>query len=137
MTDYQCPSCGGICKKSGCERENVALIGEVEPIAYEWRYWYQNGGYTRYLCGDKVEAEGYDESLLMDGVITPLFSADQLAAAVANERERCLTICEELEQHYSAIKDTALLNGDIDLSNAASGEPRACRAIAAAIRGQE
>lgn len=22
--DKQCPSCGGFCKKSGCERENVA-----------------------------------------------------------------------------------------------------------------
>ncbi len=22
-TDKQCPSCGGFCKKSGCERENV------------------------------------------------------------------------------------------------------------------
>lgn len=22
-TDRQCPSCGGFCKKSGCERENV------------------------------------------------------------------------------------------------------------------
>ena len=24
MKDRQCPSCGGFCKKSGCERENVA-----------------------------------------------------------------------------------------------------------------
>lgn len=23
MSDHQCPSCGGFCKKSGCERENV------------------------------------------------------------------------------------------------------------------
>ena len=23
MSDYQCPSCGGICKKSGCERTDV------------------------------------------------------------------------------------------------------------------
>ena len=23
MTDRQCPSCGGFCRKSGCERENV------------------------------------------------------------------------------------------------------------------
>lgn len=23
MTDHQCPSCGGFCKKSGCERANV------------------------------------------------------------------------------------------------------------------
>ena len=23
MTDHQCPSCGGFCKKSGCERLNT------------------------------------------------------------------------------------------------------------------
>lgn len=23
MSDHQCPSCGGICKKSGCERANI------------------------------------------------------------------------------------------------------------------
>jgi hypothetical protein len=64
----------------------------------------------------------------------PLFTADQLAQAVVEERERCARICEELYEHYSAVKDTALLNGDIELSNAASGEPRACLVIATAIR---
>lgn len=29
--DRQCPSCGGFCKKSGCERENVA------PTKREWQ----------------------------------------------------------------------------------------------------
>lgn len=29
MTDKQCSSCGGFCKKSGCERENV-------PPQREW-----------------------------------------------------------------------------------------------------
>lgn len=56
--------------------------------------------------------------------------------AVRQEREACLTICAELHEHYSGYKDTALLNGDVELSNAASGEPRACEAIAAAIRAR-
>ena len=30
--DRQCSSCGGFCKKSGCERENVKL--EPEPVAW-------------------------------------------------------------------------------------------------------
>jgi len=31
--DRQCSSCGGFCKKSGCERENVKL--EPEPVAID------------------------------------------------------------------------------------------------------
>ncbi len=27
MTDYQCPSCGGFCRKSGCER-SIYNVGE-------------------------------------------------------------------------------------------------------------
>jgi hypothetical protein len=54
----------------------------------------------------------------------------------ADEREACAMICDELEQHWSDYKDTALLNGDVELSNAASGEPRAARSIAAAIRNR-
>jgi hypothetical protein len=30
--DRQCPSCGGFCKKSGCERENIA-----PPQRKEWQ----------------------------------------------------------------------------------------------------
>jgi hypothetical protein len=59
---------------------------------------------------------------------------ESVRKAVLNERKRCLAICEEMEQHWSDYKDTALLNGDVDLSNAASGEPRAARAIADLIR---
>ena len=33
----QCPSCGGFCKKSGCERENVKP--EPEPVAW----WHDRG----------------------------------------------------------------------------------------------
>jgi hypothetical protein len=43
--DRQCPSCGGFCKKSGCERENVKpkreWVGltdeELEPMCDDWR----------------------------------------------------------------------------------------------------
>ena len=27
--DRQCPSCGGFCKKSGCERENKPMPGSI------------------------------------------------------------------------------------------------------------
>lgn len=56
------------------------------------------------------------------------------ALVAAAEREACAKVCEEMHDHYSALKDTALLNGDVDLSNASSGEPRACEFLAAAIR---
>jgi hypothetical protein len=55
---------------------------------------------------------------------------------VKAEREACAAICDELESFWSAEKDVALLNGDVALSNASSGEPRAARAIAQAIRAR-
>ena len=57
-------------------------------------------------------------------------------AGAAAEREACATICDDLESFWSAEKDVALLNGDVALSNASSGEPRAARAIAQAIRAR-
>ena len=48
--------------------------------------------------------------------------------------EEAAILCEEMHQHYMGLKDTALLNGSIDLSNAMSGEPRACEFLAAQIR---
>lgn len=39
--DKQCPSCGGFCKKSECERENVA---RHEPVA--WRFQSPTGGWA-------------------------------------------------------------------------------------------
>ena len=54
-------------------------------------------------------------------------------ALLAVERQAIAGICDELEEHWSEYKDTALLNGDVALSNAASGEPRAARAIKEAV----
>lgn len=54
--------------------------------------------------------------------------------AMELEREACAKMCDEMAEHYADYKDTALLNGDIELSNAASGEPRAAVALASLIR---
>lgn len=56
--------------------------------------------------------------------------AEQVAA---EERQAIASICDELEAHWSDYKDAALLNDDVALSNAASGEPRAARAIKEAV----
>lgn len=48
--------------------------------------------------------------------------------------ERAALICDEMKEHWSTYKDAALLNGDMALSNAASGEPRAAEALANLIR---
>ena len=47
--DRQCSSCGGFCKKSGCERENVKPkewvglmakdLAEIPPSCYEGAIW--------------------------------------------------------------------------------------------------
>ena len=44
--------------------------------------------------------------------------------------------CDALETIVGSEEDVALLNGDVALSNASSGEPRAARAIAKAIRAR-
>ncbi len=64
------------------------------------------------------------------------FAALVAAKAAADERAACAQVCDEMRAHYSDYKDTALLNGDVALSNAASGEPRACEFLAAAIRAR-
>lgn len=69
-----------------------------------------------------------------DGTIEFLGSFAALVAA--KEREACAQVCDEMQEHWSAIKDTALLNGDVALSNALSGEPRAAEALAAIIRAR-
>ena len=56
--------------------------------------------------------------------------------AVAYEREACAVICDELGEHWNDYKDTALLNGNINLSNSASGEPRAAMRLATEIRAR-
>ena len=60
----------------------------------------------------------------------------RMMTSAEREREACAAICDELESFWSAEKDVALLNGDVALSNASSGEPRAARAIAQAIRAR-
>ena len=86
MTDHQCPSCGGFCKKSGCERENAALIGEVKPVA--WMCENQNVKDKWYLVWSEPSELGFNRK--------PLYSAEALATAVANEQLRCAKICESL-----------------------------------------
>ena len=38
----QCSSCGGFCKKSGCERENVKPTTKLKPLSDEeiWKFWW-------------------------------------------------------------------------------------------------
>lgn len=60
------------------------------------------------------------------------------AQLVRNEAlEECANVCDEMHEHYTGLKDTALLNRDVDLSNAMSGEPRACEFIAQQIRSMK
>lgn len=101
-------------------------------------------------CMDMVRQELIEAGVIGPG-IAPMFVASAVMAklasaaapnaalveaAVAAEREACAVICDEMQAHYSAYKDTALLNGDVELSNAASGEPRAAEFIAQAIRAR-
>jgi len=73
------------------------------------------------------------ESVKAGGQYTRYRFAEMVAEA---ERDACAKLCDELEQHWCDYKDAALLNGEVDLSNATSGEPRAARAIAGAIRAR-
>jgi len=56
------------------------------------------------------------------------------AAGAKAEREAITAMCDEMKTYWADYASTALLNGDVDLSNAASGEPRAAEAIARMIR---
>jgi len=48
-TDRQCPSCGGFCKKSGCERENVQP--EQEHSEQWWKHEVSNAYANGYEKG--------------------------------------------------------------------------------------
>ncbi len=54
--DRQCPSCGGFCKKSGCERENVA------PPQREWQ------GLTDEEIRNEAKNHVFDESFFSGAV---------------------------------------------------------------------
>ena len=90
---------------------------------------------------EAIEEVIAENSVPMSDYLAELLESDNrsaLEAAKAQARRDALmeaaTVCDELESHYSAYKDTAMLNGDVGLSNAASGEPRAARFIAAELR---
>jgi hypothetical protein len=65
-----------------------------------------------------------------------LFAEHIVKLAELRECEACAKVCDEMGVHWSGYKDTALLNGDIELSNAASGEPRAAESLARLIRAR-
>lgn len=50
------------------------ITDNFKVAAFEWRVTYATGGYTRHLCYDRVEAEGWNEATLTDGVVTPLYT---------------------------------------------------------------
>ena len=79
-----------------------------------------------------LHAYGEMECIVPKEDAYPIWQAAHLAGLRAMQ-SRVETVCDELEQHWSDYKDTALLNGNVALSNAASGEPRAARAIKAAV----
>jgi hypothetical protein len=62
MSDRQCPSCGGICKKSGCERANIEGTPD-EYLLNEAR-----------ICIEELRSQ-----LLHDGVPTDLEHPKRLA----------------------------------------------------------
>ena len=61
--DRQCPSCGGFCKKSGCERENAKpkeWVGLTDEEIYDYadRFLYQHGSnYGIRSFGKAIEAK--------------------------------------------------------------------------------
>lgn len=59
---------------------------------------------------------------------------ERLQAAEAAALERAAQVCDEYGDLMAAEKDSALLVGKVDLSNAMSGEPRAAGFLANAIR---
>lgn len=84
-----------------------------------------------------IDADANHKAVKALGHSVPLPWLERFAALVAAaERDACAKVCEEMAQHWSDYKDTALLNGDVQLSNAASGEPRAANALAELIRAR-
>lgn len=90
------------------------------------------------LVGQVYYAGAYHESIEKSinalAKFLDTWAARSAAAGVREVLEKAAKLCDEMEQHYSDYKDAALLNGDVELSNAASGEPRACRFLAERIR---
>jgi len=55
MKPNQCSDCGGFCKKSGCERENVKPTQKRKPLTDDeiWKFW----------CSRPEVPEGKDDSM--------------------------------------------------------------------------
>ena len=54
--DRQCSSCGGFCKKSGCERENVKP--EPEPVAWADKVDIDRDGHDLWVSRQKPAKDG-------------------------------------------------------------------------------
>lgn len=50
------------------------LAKEQEPVAYRWRTYHKQGGYTERLCTDKVECEELNSQYMEEGEVVPLFT---------------------------------------------------------------
>lgn len=75
--------------------DDVALIGEVKPVAWCLRYNDPRCGPIHSnpsMCKPELE----EMECVTSGRVSieNLFTADQLATAVANERERAAKVCE-------------------------------------------
>jgi hypothetical protein len=90
--DRQCSSCGGFCKKSGCERENVKL--EPEPVAWAWTVNSGAGYYTKGV--------GFDKTDIPFAKHTPLYTAppqrEQRAYIARKWQGLTDEDCEEVER---------------------------------------
>ena len=107
-------------------RESL-LAGVGEPVAWRVRWPAMGGGYKGVMNEKPVmQADGF--------VNERLFNADQMAAAAAIEREKCVQECVKLQEFYES--EAAQLD-QATLSEAfREGEATGAEACAAAIRGQ-
>lgn len=97
-------------------RKHQADIEHWKALAAQAEKW-RGMAHARHCNGEKVVQEIQREAMEL-------------------ERDACAKVCDEMAQHWQDYKDTALLNGDVQLSNAASGEPRAANALAELIRAR-
>jgi hypothetical protein len=83
--------------------------------------------------GDWVKAE---DAINREAVLQAEIRTLQVQLKEARQTiiERCAALCDEYGELMASEKDSALLVGKIDLSNAMSGEPRAASFLAGAIR---
>jgi hypothetical protein len=121
--NFVCSTCA-----SSVVTQQAAKAETAEPVG-ETSYMPGTDGFT--MACFKASEVPVGTKLYIAPTTSTVSASDEIRNAALEEAAK---VCDEMEQHYSDYKDTALLNGDVDLSNAASGEPRACRFIAAAIR---